>query len=255
MEIKFKNRAVAFIDVLGFKSVVEGAAKNSNEDLEELQSLVNFLKEPIELKDKSGNIQIVNDEQLLPTHLSISDSIILSTPLHLPHGHSERRWYCGLSILVMRVIQITLILLDKGYLIRGGISVGKVCHNSENIVGPAYQEAYQIETNTEHPRIELSDSAKRFWRRENDPDNSMCIFHDNRYIVNGLHAYYFDKNYISLQYPGRYTSPEYIPDEHILNHYSNEVSKKIDNLMHCKKAQRKWQWFNEFIEFRKNWHN
>lgn len=97
--------------------------------------------------------------ELSPKHLDISDSISLSAPL----TSGQMPSYRGLAILVMRVIQISHILLSKGYLLRGGISVGPVWHTDSNIVGPAYQEAYQIETKTLVPRVELSRSAKYHW--------------------------------------------------------------------------------------------
>ncbi|MFT6051062.1 MAG: hypothetical protein ACI9B9_000702 [Halioglobus sp.] len=56
----------------------------------------------------------------------------------------------------MRTIQLTHIFLAKGYLIRGGVSIGKVWHTESNIIGPAYQGAYLVKL---HPKLTLSGSV------------------------------------------------------------------------------------------------
>lgn len=83
--------------------------------------------------------------------------------------------YNGLSVLVMRVIQLTHILLSKGYLIRGGISVGDVWHTESNIVGAAYQEAYSIESQAIAPCVKLSSAAMDYWNKTEGSFNAMCI--------------------------------------------------------------------------------
>lgn len=147
-KIQFEDRAVAFIDVLGFKKVVDAADQERSKHTE-LEALVDLLESVVPKLDETVDRAVPND--LLPRHIYISDSIILSAPL----TSSEISSYRGLSILVMRVIQISHMLLSKGYLLRGGISVGPVWHTTQNIVGPAYQEAYRIETETLVPRVEL----------------------------------------------------------------------------------------------------
>jgi class 3 adenylate cyclase len=80
-----------------------------------------------------------------------------------------------LEILVMRVIQVTQLLLDFGYLVRGAIEVGKVWHVDANIVGPAYQEAYRLEPTAKMPRVILSAPATQLWRSSGESaGNRMC---------------------------------------------------------------------------------
>ena len=140
-KISFEHRAVAFIDVLGFSALVSKASTDQ-QAFAELQNLVNVLESAIPILD-SGVAKTVPIE-LFPKHIYISDCIILSAPISvaLPKwGH-----YSGLEIVVMRAIQLTHLFLNAGYLIRGGVAIGDVWHGHANIVGPAYQEAYQLET-------------------------------------------------------------------------------------------------------------
>jgi len=187
-KITFEKRAVAFIDVLGFKSVVE----HSYKDLAELEELIKVLRTAVPSLD--GSVDKSVSKELIPRHIYISDSIILSSPLRSKLMDN----YKGLSILVMRVIQLTHILLNKGYLIRGGISIGDVFHSDSNIIGTAYQEAYSIESQTIVPRVELSSVAMKHWIKTEGNDSTMCLDYKNCFMVNGLHDYYIqDKSHVT----------------------------------------------------------
>jgi len=159
-KITFENKAVAFIDVLGFSSLVDDASKKE-EMMAQLQSLVDLFKSVVPELDKTVDKSV--PLRLIPKHIYISDSIILSAPL----SDSSVPGYNGLEVLVMRCIQLTHHFLSSGYLLRGGIAIGKVWHGTSNIVGPAYQEAYKLENNPkkklESPCILLSESSVKKW--------------------------------------------------------------------------------------------
>jgi len=155
--LKFEDRAVAFIDVLGFKTLVNGAAK-CEKQRQKLSRLVSLLSSAVPHLDAQVDPFVA--PHLIPRHIYISDSIILSAPL----SDSKRTDYDGLSIVVMRVIQLSHYLLGEGYLTRGGIAIGSVWHTNNNIVGPAYQEAYQLEQNGNEPIVVLSAAAAKRWR-------------------------------------------------------------------------------------------
>lgn len=223
-KIVFEERAVAFIDVLGFKSVVESA---DGANLNFLEDLVETLERAVPGLD--GSIDSTVPRELIPKHISISDCIILSAPLISDKMSS----YCGLSILVMRAIQLTHIFLSKGYLIRGGISIGQVWHTDSNIVGPAYQDAYLIETKTGAPRIELSTEAKKYWLQRNDASNSMCRNYRECFMVNGIHDYYIQDS-------------TYGTAEKVFKSYKDTVEKKVATEF-VDSVQYKWWWFGQFL--------
>tara|TARA_B110001452_G_scaffold75943_1_gene61678 strand:- start:432 stop:1148 length:717 start_codon:yes stop_codon:yes gene_type:complete len=224
-KIVFEERAVAFIDILGFKSLVENA---DSVNLSFLEELVKTLGTAVPELD--GEVNPCVPRELIPKHISISDSIILSAPL----TSAKMKSYCGLSILVMRAIQLTHIFLEKGYLIRGGISVGPVWHTDSNIVGPAYQNAYLIETKTGAPRIELDTNAKEYWLQRNDASNSMCLNYRQRLMVNGLHDYYIQDG----------TDGE---AEKVFKCYEATIEQKITNEV-VDSVQYKWWWFGEYLK-------
>lgn len=224
-KIIFEDRAVAFIDVLGFKSVVERFDSENDNFLEEL---VGILEEAVPGLDGKVNPSV--PRELIPKHISISDSIILSAPL----TSDEMSSYCGLSTIVMRVIQLTHLFLSKGYLIRGGISVGKVWHTDSNIVGPAYQNAYLIETKTGSPRIELDEQAKQYWLERNDSSNTMCLNYRGRFMVNGLHDYYIQD--------GTHGAAE-----RAFTSYKTTIEQRI-NSEEIDGIQYKWWWYGEYLK-------
>ena len=225
--INFEERAVAYIDVLGFKSVVDHATQDTKK-LEELEKLIELLSTAIPSLD--GVVDANISKNLIPKHIYISDSIILSAPLT-----SEKiARYNGLSIIVMRVIQLTHMLLSSGYLIRGGISVGNVWHTESNIVGCAYQEAYSIESQVIVPCVKLSDAAKNYWNKTEGRESKMCLNYKECFMVNGLHDYYIqDKSHGA--------------SERAFENYARIVNQNIKS-NHSESVRYKWWWFKEFLD-------
>jgi len=231
MTIEFEERAVAFIDILGFSVLVNNAELDSSV-LSKLNSLIDLLTSVIPFLDSGVNRDVPS--HLIPTHTYISDSIILSAPLH----DEEMTSYDGLSIIVMRCIQLTHHFLKAGYLVRGGISIGNVWHTPSNIVGPAYQKAYQIEKDGSIPSIVLSDTAKDHWRNHSF-GSRMCIQNDGITMVNGLHDYYIPNNTSHGVTEQRFESYESLADDSI----NSELPDS---------AKDKWLWFKEYLNAEKS---
>lgn len=221
--VKFEDRAVAFIDVLGFKSLVCSASV-SKEHLEQLSGLVDLLSSAVPSFDATVDKSV--SPHLVPRHFYISDCIILSAPLADP----SRKSYDGLAIVVMRVIQLSHYLLQAGYLIRGGISVGRVWHTSSNIVGPAYQEAFTLEQTGNEPIVALSASAAKRWKH----GSRMCLQHNDRVFVNGLFDYYMPNNTQHGVIEQTYARYAALADQRLMEGLPDS-------------AKEKWSWFREFL--------
>lgn len=222
--VKFEDRAVAFIDVLGFKSLVAGAVQ-SEEQFNQLSRLIDLLSSAVPALNSTVDPSIA--AHLIPKHIYISDCIILSAPL----TEINRPSYDGLSIVVMRAIQLSHFFLNSGYLIRGGISVGKVWHTNSNIVGPAYQEAYQLEHCGNDPVVVLSDSAASKWQG----GSRMCLQNDGKVFVNGLFDYYIPNN------------NQHGEIERAYSLYARLADQKLAEGL-PKSAHGKWAWFKEFLQ-------
>jgi hypothetical protein len=137
---------------------------------------------------------------------------------------------------VMRCIQVSHALLDEGYLVRGGIAIGPLWHNSANIVGPAYQQAYALEGGTKDrlPRIVLSPSATALWKSGGPSTGSrMCIDYDGAFMVNGLHDYYVPEQYRSNL-------------QQAFTHYEALAISALNSGLGPREAQ-KWNWMKQYI--------
>ena len=221
--IVFEDRAVAFIDVLGFKELVNDSVIQAA-SLQRLESLVRLLSTAVPRLDAHVSQDVA--KHLIPKHLYISDCIVLSAPL----TDSERHNYCGLSIIVMRVIQLYHFFLASGYLLSGGISVGKVWHLDSNIVGPAYQEAFLAESMTKEPIVVLTESAAAHWKG----GSRMCLSKNDQVFVNGLFDYYIPNSTEHGAIEAAYEKYEQNADSALAADISDS-------------AKSKWIWFKEFL--------
>lgn len=219
----FEERAVAYIDVLGFGELVKEAVVDRNR-LQQLAALVDLLSSAVETLNSTVSTSVA--PHLFPKSIYISDCIILSAPLTDEH----RRDYDGLSIVVMRVIQLSHYFLRAGYLIRGGISIGKVWHSGLNIVGPAYQQAVEIEKACVNPVVKLSESAIRRWTG----GSSMCLTREGQTFVNGLHDYYIPNRERHGQVEQTYTE------------YARLVERRLAEGL-SQSAHAKWSWFKQLL--------
>jgi hypothetical protein len=153
--LRFSHRAVAFLDILGFKDLVR-EAHVKRPALERLSRLMHKIQSNAPLN------RGVNPGVPLPLHpkaTEISDSIVLSTPLR----HRQDPNYWGLPIMVMRCSQIASILLEEGYLLTGAINIGPIRHTQRNIIGEAYQDAYSKQSTLSSPAIVLCRAAAAQW--------------------------------------------------------------------------------------------
>lgn len=152
MGLRFEDKIVVFIDVLGFGVLVEKAAHDPNsEEAERLEKALTIIQllAPVDGDDEkqSGldelNVQI------------FSDSVILSCA---PNPSGLKELFKILSLLFVQ-------LMIDGVWVRGGISFGKFSVNPVTPCGPAVNSAYQIESKiARFPRLALSASMVEFCR-------------------------------------------------------------------------------------------
>ncbi|MEY2115409.1 MULTISPECIES: hypothetical protein [Rhodanobacter] len=230
-KIKFEERAVAFVDVLGFGKIVESAVVDIAIH-QQLQDLICLLEGTVPALDELVSRKV--PRRLFPSHMYVSDCIILSAPI--TDFEHEFPSYDGLAAVTMRAIQLSHRFATEGYLLRGGIDVGKVWHTPSNIVGEAYQNAYKLETTTKLPRIELTAAAAKRWHTYSARRaGRMCIEYDGVLMVNGLHEYY-----AGLE-TGRDVATAY-------SEYAVTAAYKAKDSSLGPCAQAKWKWFKDFVE-------
>jgi hypothetical protein len=162
VNIEYENRVVAFIDILGFKSIIlnpeHGSAK--------LSSIYDALSK---LKDRENRnswdlklIEIEEDAQKKGVDkfriadrtncTCFSDSIVVSVKVNRGDVNEV------VSTLIANLASFGANLMMDGILIRGAITIGGIIHSDNGVImGPALIEAYELEQKiAKIPRIVLS---------------------------------------------------------------------------------------------------
>ena len=151
-----EERIVAFIDLLGFSASVTNTSKtpeqlkNIREILERFQDMVTNYNIAVE--------RVTNGMDLFcptPTISAFSDSIVISYPCAEMCISKKLTILGSLNNLI---VDIARFVLERGFIIRGGIAQGALYHERGCIFGEALIEAHELETKCAfYPRIILSE--------------------------------------------------------------------------------------------------
>lgn len=134
----YEKRLILFMDILGFKEITEEAVKKP-EVIDRVKSAINMMKEVF----RASGYQ----ESRVVTQFS--DSIVVSIKVEETSGVF---WF------IADLANIVLNMTIRGFLVRGGISIGNLVHDEETVMGPAMNEAYRLESQVaKYPRVILSD--------------------------------------------------------------------------------------------------
>ncbi len=143
--MNYENRVCCFIDILGFKNHIDETITKSGEDnIKKIKSIVSILALSQKMTDNIGC-----SESKVTTYFS--DSIVISYKYNEPSQ---------LFHTLLDLLYVAFELASNGFLTRGGVSIGKLLHNSNYIFGPALIDAYKIESETaKSPRIIVSEEV------------------------------------------------------------------------------------------------
>lgn len=143
-DVKFEDKFVAFIDVLGFKSMIEKAELGEGRSIAEIFGILDHLGN---VKDLNGirafgpslcrqSKRIKHDVGFEITQ--ISDCAVISAEVS-PAGVINLISHCWGSVYM---------ILGEGALVRGVITRGNVIHEQGRLIGSGYQNAYAKEGST-----------------------------------------------------------------------------------------------------------
>lgn len=149
MNENFTERIVAFIDILGFKDLVEQSMK-SEEIAKRLHRALELIYEH---KEENESDDFVCMQQYGIEVSVFSDSAIISYPMD---------YEGGLFFILLDIIHLQLDLACLGILIRGGIAIGPMYHRGQIAYGPAMNRAYFLESEyAKMPRIVVEEETIR----------------------------------------------------------------------------------------------
>ncbi|MGA9045633.1 hypothetical protein [Sulfuricurvum sp.] len=140
--MQFEEKFIAFIDVLGFKDMVESAENRTGRTLSELMeslSKLGTIEDEMRLTIYGSAIcpqSTFNQQNLNFKITQISDCVIVTSEIS-PAGAISLINHCWVAVMG---------LLREGILCRGYITKGSIYHQNNQIVGTGYQKAYEKES-------------------------------------------------------------------------------------------------------------
>ncbi len=133
MNDNFTERIVAFIDILGFKNLV-----NQSMESEETARRLHRALELIYERKRENESDNFMGMQKYGVEVSVfSDSAIISYPID---------YEGGLFFILLDIIHLQLDLASFGILIRGAIAMGPLYHHGQIAYGPAMNRAYLLKS-------------------------------------------------------------------------------------------------------------
>ena len=245
---RFEKRAVAFLDVLGFTSLIKDAEKYPA-----ALSKFNGLQATIEHHVRFDNDSIGPGvpKSAHPRYLFISDSIIISAPL-------DTDGYDGLAIVGLKSLQIAQNLLESGFLMRGALAVGNVLHEKQNIFGTGYisaykaQEqcffkgdekcAYKAQEKESKPHVFMTKEAKKHFdqaqhRNESLDNLGVWVEYDGERIIDVLNPMFLRDG------AEKWRWQDYFGQVAALIH------QNLQSHPHGSSPHRKWEWMAKYFNF------
>jgi hypothetical protein len=231
-KINFSDYAIAFLDILGFKNFIVNAEIPGSKEIIEFDELQKVIRRQLILTSDAGKKQYLFPKAVGLKCISISDSFILSAPFSCADDDT----CSGLVAVSIKAIQLAHQLLKMGFLLRGGISVGKVYRTDRNIFGTGYQSAYETESQlSKNPRILLHQSAEEALQDNHHfglKTTSLSIFmkDGNSFILDTLNAHW---SYIG--------NNRNCNTDKIYRGYKSTIEEKLDGIENAG-AREKWEW-------------
>ena len=146
--VHYEKRIVAFIDILGFKSLIEETQQPScsADKVENIKTAFSYIYNMLE--------EHYVDEQVKGVRYStFSDCIVFSFPTR----QNDSLFF---SLLPLVWLQAELIW-KHNILLRGAMTVGDIYHDDKMVFGPAMVEAYELESKkATYPRIILDNKIE-----------------------------------------------------------------------------------------------
>ena len=147
--VNYELRYIAFLDLLGFKKLVDQSIVNQDV----LNNIYRALSYSASMQHDNYN-GVLSMVDLGKQVTAFSDSIVISYDASMPGG--------GFHVL-MDLVYICNDLLGIGIPVRGGVTVGKLIHDEEKCFGPAMVEAYLMEAQKAiYPRIIIDRSVLEY---------------------------------------------------------------------------------------------
>ena len=205
--MKYEYKYVLFLDILGFKKIIEATYDKDTDNENEIKRLYDVLKT---VKDIAGSKR--PDKNVT----QFSDSIVIS--------FNDANNYEFLYLLD-DISVILYSLAFQGIICRGAVAYGKFYHDEQFLFGPALVEAYETESKAAmYPRVIIDKSVIQIFNEKKRKYSKLKSFKKtfiNNYLMEDLD----DKMFIDYFY-----NPITFADSYeIYLSYLNSLRETISN--------------------------
>lgn len=238
--MKYEERIVAFIDILGFKSLLNDTLdKDGNDNEVKIDAIISAYDAIRDIWDLDQAPSPLNNNATETKKISIfSDCLVVSFAINQPGGVFS-------TLLEIKLLIMTLI--SKKILCRGAVSKGKFIHTDNYLFGPALVEAYMLESKAAmYPRVILDHTVIEAGAQNRNENHNFT--EEQEYVQSLLeqdsdgmfYIDYFFKAQIDLDDP-KYDFPYYI------DNLADIIRKGLMGSSHHSKAdiRVKYSWMRE----------
>lgn len=166
-------RIVAFMDILGFSAIIEEYDSNSESNI--LNELHDTLETAIKISiENMIDQKAKTDLKEYLEYRMFSDCICISLPF-IEFGNDFHIQFHSLSTIVK---SYQLAMMQKGFFVRGGISVGSFYSDKHMIFSGGLVSAYKLEQKTVYPVVAIEQKVIERLKK-NFAENSKGLFYEN----------------------------------------------------------------------------
>jgi hypothetical protein len=224
----YQNSVTAFVDLLGFSEALK-IEENAHEILTILHQFKGSEKKTSDAKAEVK--QQTTEIKVTPSISAFSDNLLISVSEKI--FDDTVSWRHAVIEILNVIQQVANLVIQKGFLIRGGITVGNLHHENGIAFGPAFVEAYQLESKqAKYPRILASNDIVDIFNSDKNGGTQNCFLQD----TDG--RYYLDYLPTALRYSSQPDTYQAIIQAKI-NELTNLPAKDEDT----QKILDKWIWF------------
>lgn len=233
---KFQDRAICYIDLLGFSGAVMAGAKN-----DKIDALAKLLIDAEDLVSRYVQSEL--------RFQSLSDSIFISTV----NSSAE-----NIMSLISCCQDLYTFFIEKGFLVRGGIACGPCMVSNSIVLGEPVVRAVKIEQQVaDYPRIVINKMTMDILKNQCHSEfieRNLVRGEDGPYWINPF-VPLFD---LALQADAQYKSQINDPNPEIfeerkkfieeINNITNFISGKMYSLQESKRAFSFYYWLFKFYK-------
>ncbi|RYW68616.1 hypothetical protein D7291_13345 [Legionella pneumophila] len=231
MEDIQRNRIIAFVDILGFKTLINSAEKNKVIDfLYELRNIDSRFRENFINRETLNGYIVVT--KIHPDISSYSDHLLISAPINLDSLQSITT---SLAYISYTIIDIQLLVLKRGFALRGAIAHGEIFYDEEKKIfaGQALIEAIEGESCVaKYPRVIICKSVKDLLEIKKLEKIDFSFLESDFDGVKFLN--FLDAKYISQKFKDSI--------ENELNLFNDIIQKRIEESKDSIEVLSKWEW-------------